>query len=72
MHRPGIASVQGDRIILDGTTVQKVERYHRETLTLAVNEANRRFAEWEAQRRRAEEAERLRVEEHRKSGARVC
>jgi TIR domain len=67
MHRPGIASVQGDRIVLDGTTVQEVERYHRETLILAVNEANRQFAEWEGQRRRAEEAERLRVEEHRKS-----
>jgi hypothetical protein len=67
IHRPGIASVQGDRIILDGTTVQEVERYHRETLILAVNEANREFAEREAKRRRAEEAERLRLEEHRKS-----
>jgi TIR domain len=45
MHRPGIASVQGYRIILDGTTVQEVEGYHRETLILAVNEANREFAE---------------------------
>jgi hypothetical protein len=67
MHRPGIASVQGDRIILDGTTVQEVEGHHRETLILAVNEANRQFAEREAKRRRAEEDERLRVEEHRKS-----
>jgi hypothetical protein len=67
MHRPGIASVHGDRIILDGTTVQEVERYHRETLILAVNEANRQFAEWDARERRAEEAERLRLEEHKKS-----
>jgi hypothetical protein len=57
----------GDRIILDGTTVQEDERYHRETLILAVNEANRQFAEREAKRGRAEEAERLRVEEHKKS-----
>ena len=67
MHRPGIASVHGDRIILDGTTVEEVERYHRETLILAVNEANRQFAELDARRRRAEEAERLRIEEHKKS-----
>lgn len=63
-HRPGIASVFGDRIILDGTTVQEVEHYHRETLILAVNEANRQFAEWDANQRRAEEAERLRLEKH--------
>jgi hypothetical protein len=67
MHRPGIASVEGDRIILDGTTVQEVERYHRDTLILAVDAANREFAEREAKRRSAEAAERLRVEEHKKS-----
>jgi hypothetical protein len=67
MHRPGIASVHGDRIILDGTTVPEVERYHRETLILALNEANRQFSELETRQRRAEEAERLRLEEHKMS-----
>jgi len=66
MHRPGIASVRGDKIILDGTTVQEVEQYHRETLVLALNEANRQFLELDAKRRQAEEAERLRIEEHKK------
>jgi hypothetical protein len=66
MHRPGIASVIGNKIILDGTTVEEVERYHRKTLILAVNEANKQFAEHEAARHRAEEAERLRDEEHKK------
>ena len=67
MHRPGIASVRADRIILDGTTVQEVERYHRETLILALNEANRQFSELEARRRHAEETQRLRLEEHKQS-----
>lgn len=40
MHRPGIASVSGARIILDGTTIEEVERYHVATLKLAVNAAN--------------------------------
>lgn len=40
MHRPGIARVRGDRIILDGTTVEEVEQYHKDTLLLAVEVAN--------------------------------
>lgn len=40
MHRPGIASVFGDRIILDGTTMEEIERYHFATLKLAVAAAN--------------------------------
>jgi hypothetical protein len=46
MHRPGIARVEGDRIILDGTTVEEVERYHLKTLKLAVERANELNAEW--------------------------
>jgi len=45
MHRPGIASVQGDRVVLDGTTVEEIDRYHRETLILAGKEANQGFQE---------------------------
>ena len=66
MHRPGIASIRADTIILDGTTVEEVERYHRPTLRLAVNEANTKFSALESQRAQAAEAERLRVEEHRR------
>lgn len=67
MHRPGIASVHGDTIVLDGTTVEEVERYHRSTLRLAVNEANTKFSALESQRAQVAEAERQRVEEHRRS-----
>jgi hypothetical protein len=46
MHRPGIATVFGSTITLDGTTIEEVERYHRDTLQLAVNETNRQYREW--------------------------
>lgn len=40
MHRPGIAYVEGNRIILDGTTLEEVQKYHKETLIACVNNAN--------------------------------
>jgi hypothetical protein len=40
MHRPGIASVDGNLIWLSGTTLEEVERHHRRTLIQAVKEAN--------------------------------
>jgi TIR domain len=51
MHRPGIASVSGDRIILDGTTMEEVERYHAATLRKVIPEVNRKVAEQEAAER---------------------
>lgn len=65
MHRPGIARVVGDRVILDGTTVEEVEKYHRDTLKLVVERVNSDVAEHEAKQRRAEEqrAEQLRRHE---------
>ena len=42
MHRPGIASVYKDEIILDGTTIEEVKDYHRATLILCVEEANKK------------------------------
>src|ERR1700684_2965500 len=40
MHRPGIAKVVGDRIVLDGTTIQEVRDTHAKTLKLAVETTN--------------------------------
>lgn len=63
MHRPGIARVVGDKVLLDGTTMDEVRSYHRDTLVLAVGEANagllrleerRRLEEVQAQRKRDE------------------
>jgi len=66
MHRPGIASVSGATITLDGTNMEEVEQFHRDTLQLAVAEANRKYREWalnQEQRRAREESQR---EEHKK------
>ena len=40
MHRSSIARVVGHKIILDGTTIEEVKEYHRDTLKLCVEKAN--------------------------------
>ena len=50
MHQPGIARVVGDKIILDGTTIERVKQYHRETLMLVVETVNRETERIEKQR----------------------
>lgn len=40
MHRPGIASVSGDTVVLDGTTLGELERYHVETLGHVIAKVN--------------------------------
>jgi len=57
MHRPGIGSVTGDRIILDVTTIDEVERYHAATLRKVISEVNRLVAEDAAAKRQAKEAQ---------------
>lgn len=59
IHRPHIASVIGDEIILDGTTIEEVRDYHRDTLILCVEEANKlevEYLEKERKRQAREEA----------------
>jgi hypothetical protein len=55
MHRPSIARVEGGKVILDGTTIDEVEKYHRKTLKLAIDETNRIIAECEEKQRRQAE-----------------
>lgn len=69
IHRPGIARVSGDTVVLDGTTVEEVEKYHRATLLLAAEQANKEFAEFDRRRRAAEERELERLETHKRSVA---
>jgi hypothetical protein len=40
MHRPCIASVQGSSIVLDGTTMEELEKYHLETLRHVLDKVN--------------------------------
>ncbi|MEI7834070.1 MAG: hypothetical protein WCJ56_12845 [bacterium] len=66
MHRPGIARVIGDQIILDGTTVEEIEKYHKETLLLAVNEANHITAEYEQKQHQMQILEEARLQQEKK------
>ncbi|QYA43479.1 hypothetical protein KYI11_00300 [Macrococcoides bohemicum] len=43
MHRFGKARVVGDKIILDGTTIEEVKNYHRDTLIMCVEDANAEY-----------------------------
>jgi hypothetical protein len=67
MHRPGIASVYGNKVYLDGTTIEEVEEYHKKTLKLAVDVANKTYSEIQARRKQQEEQERIRKEQHKKN-----
>jgi SEFIR domain. len=67
MHRPSIASVVGDRIVLNGTTIEEVQQYHKNTLKLCVGVANTKEAEWKARRDQAEQLARQKSDAHRRS-----
>lgn len=64
MHRPGIASVHGDEIVLNGTTIEEVRDYHRDTLKLCVDIANQKEAQILEQERLKKEREELRKRKH--------
>lgn len=55
MHRPGICRVVGDTVVLDGTTMDEIERYHAETLRHIIAKVNDDVVEPEAKQRRIEE-----------------
>ena len=60
MHRPGIARVESDKIILDRTTIEEVKQYHRDTLILCVEKTNE---EEEQLRKKEEQLKRKKQEE---------
>ena len=64
MHRPGIASVYGNKIVLDGTTMEEVRDYHRETLILCVEEANKKEAQIIREQKLKKEREEQRKNQH--------
>jgi hypothetical protein len=59
-HRPRIARVQGDTIVLDGTTMGELESVHMRTLRLCLNQANEQ---------EVEDIERVRKEQEREQAA---
>jgi hypothetical protein len=72
MHRPGIARIHGDRVVLDGTTMDEVQKYHRNTLKLVVETVNKNYAEWVAMRNAAEQAKRDQSQRHQSKVRRIA
>lgn len=64
MHRPGIAHVSGDTIVLDGTTLDELEQYHARTLRLCVDKVNEAEAEHLDRARAAQERDEAARREH--------
>ena len=67
MHRPGIARIIGDKLILDGTTIEEIEKYHQKTLKLVVKETNQKIREYEQEKAAQARATRDKEQEHRKN-----
>lgn len=65
MHRPGIARVVDSKIILDGTTIDEVKKYHKKTLSLCVSKANEEEASALERRRQSEERQLQKTAQHR-------
>ena len=64
MHRSDIARIYDDEIILDGTTIEEVRDYHRKTLILCVEEANKQEKIIIEKQRQQQEREEHRIKEH--------
>ena len=64
MHRPGIASVSGDCVFLDGSTVEEVRDYHARTLSLVVAQLNEAYARHEARARTEDERDAAQLSAH--------
>jgi len=71
-HRPGIARVQGDRIILTRTTIEEVKDVHRDTLKLVVEAVNDKIAELVRNRLAAEQARQVQEQRHRDNVQKVA
>ncbi|WP_159301889.1 hypothetical protein [Maribacter litoralis] len=67
MHRRGIATAYGNQVILNGTTIEEVEKYHKDTLKLAVQVANKQLEEINRRKQQQAERERIERENHRKN-----
>lgn len=65
MHRPGIAEIDGATVILNGTTIEEVEKYHRATLLLAVRSTNEEYRRRLLKQEQIQKQEQTRLEKHR-------
>ena len=72
MHRPGIARVSGNKIVLDGATIEAVRDVYKETLVLCVGVANKMELEYLRREQEIREREERRREEHMKNVADIA
>lgn len=75
MHRPGIAEITGDKLVLTRTTIEEVEQYHKRTLLRVVEKTNRDYQKWlveQEQEKQARAQEKERQEERRRHAADVA
>lgn len=72
MHRPGIARVSSDLLLLDGTTVDEVKEYHAKTVRLAVDATNAAEAEFRRRDAVAADSARANDDRHRRHVAGVA
>jgi len=56
-HRSGMVQVVGDRIWLNGTTIEEVEIAHKATLQLVLDETNREYGEYLSEQNLKQETE---------------
>lgn len=63
MHRFGKARVVADKIILDGTTIEEVKNYHRDTLIMCVKDANKDYKNMIEKKAEQQKRERSRINE---------
>ena len=71
-HRTGIARVQGDHIVLTGTTIEEVQEIHRDTFKLVVDTVNTRIAEVVKKRHAAEQTKANEQIEHKEKVRRIA
>lgn len=66
MHRPGIARVNDATVTLEGTTIEEVEKYHRDTLQLVISETNKEYRAWQDKQEQIRAREQAMREEQQK------
>lgn len=65
-HRPGICTIEGDVVWLNRTTLEEIERTHKKTLLLALEETNGKYAEFLARRDAENERRQNELDAHQK------
>lgn len=68
MHRPNTASIEGDKIILNRTTIEEVQDVHRDTLLLCVEKSNKEEYQLLEEERRIKE---LKIKQEKKHIANI-